>query len=66
MQLHNPEGNLIQRRPTESGAVLLGAVLGILVATEIIPNDPAIVGALTAGVGVFAPFVTWLVNKLPH
>jgi hypothetical protein len=60
MRAHDPEGNLIQRRPAETvtaaggAALVIGYFLGI--------DDPAVILGLAAVVAAIPVAITWLVG----
>jgi hypothetical protein len=53
-------GNLVQRRPAESSA-LVGAVV-VLICALLGVDDPNVLAALTIVVGAIPAIVTWIVD----
>ena len=62
MQIYKSDGNLPQRRPTESGTTVAAAAVAVLTFYKVIPTE--ITWAAVLLVGAVPSGITWLVTKI--
>lgn len=62
MKLHDPAGNRLQRRPSESGTTVAAAIVAILTFYEVIPAE--LTWAFVLLVGAIPSGITWFVSRL--